>query len=684
MSAWLKQFSSSNNKKKPLWIKALENYNIFTPFDLLWFLPNKYLPIIHEENIQTLAELEEGAIIQVSGTILKPYFKPLFFRKKKPLLHHAFASIRGSKYQWDLQGFNLYPSSLEKWKSWAEKKSVTISGTFCIVKGKLTISNPKEYSFNFSNDNTESVISYPTIKGIKNQQWNKILETTKNLDWKDFPYSPSLFNLVESLKQIHWPQKNSRISDKNAIENLKLYELWCEQKLLLYKKNTRKKNIISTLNIIPSDDLLKLAPWQLTSEQLFSLREILNDLSKNFPMRRILQGEVGSGKTIVSFLSALSLALCNPVQIAIIAPTETLARQHFEKWNDFFPNEKITCISYYASMTSSEKKKSLSKIKDGTAQIIIGTHSLFQKNVSFNNLRFIIIDEQHRFGVEQRKMLYEKGNHPHTLMMSATPIPRTLGLTYFGDIDQSIMKTTPFGEKKIKTRIVDSHNFSQFLNFLKTRLDLKEQIYIVAPVIEESEHFTYNLAYLESFFKRNFPNHSFTILHGKLTEDEQRTNFELFKSGKVCVLIATTMIEVGIDVGNATIMSIFHPEQFGLSSLHQLRGRVGRGSKTGFCFLVAPYNLDNQSKERLQFFEKTLDGFALAEKDSNLRGQGNLWGIEQSGRINPYKVARLPDDFEILIKANLMAQDENIILSNAIPSHLHLKFNDDNAPTHWL
>lgn len=683
MSAWLTDFFPNKSKKKPQWIKILEEHRIFTPFDFLWTLPNKYLPLIREENIQTLADLEEGNVIIVTGKLLKPYFKPLYFRRKKPLLHHAFASIRGKKYQWNLQGFNLYPPSIEKWKSWAEKEEITIQGTYSIHKGKLTLTNPKEE--NLSYDTTsDSVTTYPAMKGIRNQQWNKILSSVHNLNWSEFPETPDVFNLKNSIQQIHWPEKTSVVTEKEAIENLKFYELWCEQKLLLFKKNIRKKISIDALKIQSYEEVIKLSPWNLSIDQENSLKEILADLSQKFPMRRMLQGEVGSGKTIVSFLSAISIVSQNNVQVAIMAPTETLARQHYEKWNYFFSKQKVRCVAYFASLSSIDKKNILTAMKSGDAQVIIGTHSLFQKDVHYNNLRYIIIDEQHRFGVEQRKSLYEKGYQPHTLMMSATPIPRTLGLTHFGDLDQSIMKSSPFGEKKIKTRLVGSSNYEQFLSFLKTRLELKEQVYVVAPVIEESEHFTYHLSFLESFYKENFPSYPFVVLHGKLTEEKQKENFALFKDGKIPILIATTMIEVGIDVPNASIMCIYHPEQFGLSSLHQLRGRVGRGLKVGFCFLLAPYSLDISSKERLTFFENTLDGFALAEKDSNIRGQGNLWGIEQSGKVNPYKVARLPDDLEILMKANLLATSEEVELPKAIPSHLQLKFKDVHNPTHWI
>jgi ATP-dependent DNA helicase RecG len=687
---WLTPFVSKNSKK-PKWISALNELGVKTPFDLLWILPNKYQPIIDEKEIFSLADLIPGQIIRVEGKLSHAYFKPLFFRKGvKILLHHAFAKLRTQKYQWNLQSFNIYPPTKEKWKSWESLEKITLIGTFSLVNGKLTLVNPKEEKLNYDEEKKEILLSYPQIKGISTLQWKKIIDSYFTKEWNNFPVTPEEFKLVESFKVIHGknsPNENITLDEKIAIENLKTYELWCEQNLILKKKELRKLHKVSPMKTADIDDLLKLAPWPLTDEQLLVLKDVLKDLARPYPMRRLLQGEVGSGKTIIAFLSAYALATNNDVQIAIIAPTETLARQHYEKWMSFFNKANIkpvNTIAFYASLSTSEKKTLLKQIKDGESKIIIGTHALFQTDIIYLNLRYIIIDEQHRFGVEQRKALFAKGNFPHTLMMSATPIPRTLGLTHFGDLDQSIMTKSPYGSKKIKTRLVEKEHFEQFMNFIKTRLSLGEQIYVVAPVIDESEHFTYHLKYLDEYFRNSFKDYLTVQLHGKLNEVQQKENFNLFKIGKASILVATTMIEVGIDVSNASVICIFHPEQFGLSSLHQLRGRVGRGAKSGFCFLVAPYPLEVETKERLQFFEKNLDGFVLAEKDFNLRGQGNLWGIEQSGKLSSYRVAQIPQDKDLLFIAHELANKYYPMPNIILPSHLAMHFEGENNLQNWL
>lgn len=683
---WLTPINSTS-KKIPQWLTALHEHNIYSPFDLLWILPNKFQPIIDEKNIFSLAELQPGQIVRVEGKVHQVYFKPVFFRKARgPLLHHAFAKISSSKYHWKLNAFNLYPQSKLKWQQWQEKEHVTLVGAFDIHQGNLVLNNVKEEIQHSDSEKSEMLIAYPTIKGITPSQWKKLWEKYILAHWDTFPESPPEFHLKKSFQIIHGIVLGTKEQEIQALEKIKMFEFFCEQNLLLHKKENRKSSTVTLLKVASPAEISKLAPWALTHDQSKSLAEILEDLRKNFPMRRMLQGEVGSGKTIIAFLSAYTLAKENNVQIAIIAPTETLARQHSEKWNIFFSSHKknVHMVAYYASLPTSDKKKLLEKIKNGECQVIIGTHALFQKDVIYKNLRYIIIDEQHRFGVDQRKALYSKGIKPHTLMMSATPIPRSLGLTHFGDLDQSIMTHAPFGEKKIKTRLVNEASYSQFLSFLKTRLALGEQVYIVAPVIEESEHFTYHIKHLETFFKEHFMEYTLTTLHGKMKEVDQVESFRLFQEGKISILIATTMIEVGIDVANATVMAIYHPEQFGLSSLHQLRGRVGRAQKNGFCFLVAPYNLEIDSRERLEFFEKNLDGFVLAEKDFNIRGQGNLWGIQQSGKISSYKVARIPEDSDLLFEAAELAKKIYPIDNLPFPSHLAEHFKGEIEDHYWL
>jgi ATP-dependent DNA helicase RecG len=372
-------------------------------------------------------------------------------------------------------------------------------------------------------------------------------------------------------------------------------------------------------------------PYDLTTDQNKCLNEVKKDLAKDEPMMRMVQGDVGCGKTSIAFLAA-AITIENHFQTALMCPTEALALQHFLSAEEFFHNTPVRIGLLLGSTSAKEKKIINKKLVDGEIDLIIGTHSLFQESVQFKSLALAIIDEQHKFGVEQRISLINKGQGTHCLIMSATPIPRSLSLTRYGDLDISIIRSMPAGRKGHKTRIVTPDTFSQYLSFIKTRLSMKEQVYIVVPAINESvEQEIHHLESALESYKKYFPEFRIKGLHGQMKSDEKQSIFKEFKNHEFDLLVSTSVIEVGINVPNATIMSILNPERFGLSSLHQLRGRVGRGDKTGFCFLVTDKQLATTSQERLKVIENHTDGFLIAEEDLKLRGEGDLFGKEQSG-----------------------------------------------------
>ncbi|MFG1514611.1 helicase-related protein, partial [Halobacteriovorax sp. ZH3_bin.1] len=379
-------------------------------------------------------------------------------------------------------------------------------------------------------------------------------------------------------------------------------------------------------------------------------------------------------KTTVAVASAY-LILKTGGQVALMCPTETLALQHYREIEEILGND-FNVELLVGSTKTREKKKINESLENGSCNIVIGTHSLFQDSVKFKNLELAIIDEQHKFGVEQRIKLMKKGENPHCLIMSATPIPRSLSLTKYGDLDISIIKTMPGGRKGQKTRIVTNSNLNNYLSFVKTRLEMKEQAYIVVPAIEESENEDIrNLEHTYELYKKYFPEFRVAYLHGRMSPDEKQAAITEFKEHKTDILIATSVIEVGINIINSTIMAILSPERFGLSSLHQMRGRVGRGNKPGFCFLVTDREITPDSMQRLQVIEKYTDGFKIAEEDLKIRGEGDLFGQEQSGVVTQKRLANIvlnqdilyeaiedikkyPNDFDSII--NFMNHDEKV------------------------
>lgn len=395
------------------------------------------------------------------------------------------------------------------------------------------------------------------------------------------------------------------------------------------------------------DEFKKALPFKLTGAQERVLKEIVEDMRSPEPMNRLVQGDVGSGKTVVA-AAASFFAVKSGYQVAVMAPTEILANQHFKKFQEFLKPFRVRVGLLTGSMTKKEKETMYRAIKEGFIQVVVGTHALIQETVEFKNLGLAIIDEQHRFGVKQRVELKKKGKMSDVLVMTATPIPRTLAMTAYGDLDVSVIDELPAGRKPVETKILFEDEREKLIDFLLKELKAGNRVYIVYPLIEESEKLELKAATeMHEYWKRKLKPYSVGLLHGRMKQEEKDDVMEKFKKGDYQVLVSTTVIEVGVDVPEATVMVIEHAERFGLAQLHQLRGRVGRGAKQSYCFLVTKRNAGEDSIKRLKVLESTNDGFKIAEADLQFRGPGEIFGTRQSG-LGDFKIADLRRDFEIL------------------------------------
>ncbi|WP_151620889.1 ATP-dependent DNA helicase RecG [Streptococcus intermedius] len=462
-----------------------------------------------------------------------------------------------------------------------------------------------------------------------------------------------LLGRSQAVRAMHFPKNLAEY--KQAVRRVKFEELFYFQMQLQVLKR-ESKDVSHGFAIPWRDDLLEkklsLLPFELTDAQKQSLDDILQDMQAPIHMNRLLQGDVGSGKTVVACL-AMYAAYSAGVQSALMVPTEILAEQHFASLTQLFPELRIILLT--GGMKLVERKQALDAIKTGQVDMIVGTHALIQEGVSYHRLGLVIIDEQHRFGVEQRRVLREKGDNPDVLMMTATPIPRTLAITAFGDMDVSVIDQMPAGRKPIITRWVKHEQLNVVLNWLEKELQRGAQVYVISPLIEESEALDLkNAIALEEELKAYFGDKArVALLHGKMKSEEKDTIMQDFKKGKIDILVSTTVIEVGVNVPNATVMLIMDADRFGLSQLHQLRGRVGRGDKQSYAVLVANPKTES-GKKRMKIMTETTNGFVLAEEDLKMRGSGEIFGTRQSG-IPEFQVADIVEDYPILEEARKVA-----------------------------
>tara|TARA_B100000287_G_scaffold27663_1_gene26247 strand:+ start:697 stop:2835 length:2139 start_codon:yes stop_codon:yes gene_type:complete len=465
-----------------------------------------------------------------------------------------------------------------------------------------------------------------------------------------------LIPLDKALCQIHF---SNNLDDLGAAKRrLKFDEHFFLQLLVAIRKNNIKKlGTKSFFDIGPYFNVvLQTLEFNLTKAQKNVVQEIHSDLKISNPMNRLVQGDVGCGKTIVAIL-VTALAVGNNVQVAVMAPTEILARQHYESFRKKLDSVKIPCALLVGKQKESERKPILDGLQNGKISVVIGTHALIQKKVIFSNLGLAIIDEQHRFGVNQRNELLKKGKNPHFLSMTATPIPRTLAITYHGDMDLSIIDELPLNRIPVKTKIVDSLRLKKVYSFIRDEVKDGRQCIIVYPLIEESEKSDLKAAVdaYDKLAEEEFSKLKVGLLHGKMDSQDKDDVISKFSQNKINILVSTTVVEVGLDIPNATVMVIEHAERFGLTQLHQLRGRVGRGSEKSYCVLVRREITEN-SKNRLSIMEKTNNGFDIADQDLKLRGPGDMLGPKQAG-FYQYKIANLVFDKVIINEAREVAFD---------------------------
>lgn len=480
---------------------------------------------------------------------------------------------------------------------------------------------------------------------------------------------------AEAYRMIHFPEDHSehkRALNRFKFEELFLFEMSME-KIHHTVEERKSGHVFSEIGNYTSKYFNELLPFQLTEGQVSCLTDIKKDVRSGKQMNRLIQGDVGAGKTIVA-IGALLMALDNGFQTAFLAPTEILAEQHYRTLADHLKGLDINVRLLVGGQKSKLRMDVLTDLEGGGCQIVVGTHAIIQEDVRFHKLGLAVIDEQHRFGVKQRAELLNKGSHPHILVMSATPIPRSLAMTVYADLDISIIKGLPAGRKPIKTAIRGNKKREGVWDFVRTEVNDGGQVYVIYPLVEESEALDLKdaTAGYENIKKR-FPNFNVGLLHGRMKSDEKDAVMKAFIANEIQILVSTTVIEVGVDVPNASVMIIEHAERFGLSQLHQLRGRIGRGERQSYCILMPDVKVSKAGAFRLKTMEETNDGFKIAEADLKLRGPGDFLGTKQSG-LPDFKVADIVEDQFILAQAKekakvLIQKDADLDL----PEHQSLK-----------
>ena len=604
--------------------KLFKKKNINTIFDLIWSLPRNFTDRTH---VSMINELQIGKVCTVVVDVKKYNFPRI-----RRLPNRVNCVDNTGKI--DCVFFNSYEGYIKKILPLNSK--VTISGKINYYKGRYQITNPTHVS-NDVNSIKKIHSNYSLTDGLNEKKYLSIIEyVLKNLpdlnEWLSDGILKKFKNLSwkESVLKLHNPIDINKKSDHlNRLifdEILSSFLINSKIRTAIKKIKKNKKKI----NFNYSKNLIHKLNFKLTSDQIKSINEINKDIESDTKMFRLLQGDVGSGKTVVALISSLNVISCG-YQVAIMAPTEILAQQHFTLTKKLF--EKNINISLLTSKTNyAERKKVLDNVANNKINILIGTHSLFQDKVKFKKLGLIVIDEQHKFGVKQRKKLSDKGGKDcDILLMSATPIPRTMIMTIFGDMDVSIIKTKPKNRKNVITYSKLNTKIDEVILFVKKIILNGGQIFWVCPLIEESSRVDHQSSIKRyEFLKKRFKN-KVGLIHGSLNKEEKDKILIDFLKKKIDILVSTTVIEVGIDFPNANLIIIENANKFGLSQLHQLRGRVGRGNKQSYCILVFKSSLSENAKKRINILKKNIDGFKISEEDMKLRGYGDLLGFKQSG-----------------------------------------------------
>lgn len=621
----------------PKTISLLNKLKIKDTNDLVKYYPFRY-NIIKKSNLK---EAENNSYVTIDG---KVETKPVYYRIKKNLDKLSFKMNTGT-YLVNILIFNRgFMRTIIK-----EGSKITIIGKYDKIHNQITATEIKMESIG---DKTIIEPVYHLTYGLS----KKVLQKYINISLQDFEtveYVPNylkekynFINKKEAIKIIHNPSNVESL--KKALLYLKYEELLVFMIKMNYLKTNKQFKIGLKRNIEYEEvnKFINNLPFKLTPDQLKAVNEIYEDLNSPRRMNRLLQGDVGSGKTLVAII-AIYINYLSGYQSALMVPTEILARQHYETIKKLFEKYNINICLITSKIKAKEKKEYYKGLEEGTISVAIGTHALISEKLKYHNLGLVITDEQHRFGVNQRSELKNKGITPDTLYMSATPIPRTYALTIYGDMDISSIKTMPNGRKQIITKLKKETEIKDVLYMMLDELKKNHQIYVVAPLIDESEKMDLeNVNALYEKMNKAFGKlYNIGLLHGKMSNEEKEEVMNSFKENKTQILVSTTVIEVGIDVKNATMMVIFDAFRFGLSALHQLRGRVGRNELQSYCILISNYE-----KERLKIMEEVSDGFKISEEDFHLRGSGDLFGYRQSGDMS-FELCDVRKDYNLLVKA---------------------------------
>lgn len=631
----------------PKTIEYLNKLNIFDVDSLVRFFPYRY-------NVYTPVDItsqsEEDRIV-ISGTITS-------------LPKISYIKRNFNRLTFTLETNNIITNVIIYNRAFLKPhilvgKKITLIGKYNKIKNQFIASDIKLYEL--TTTKVEPV--YHMVNGLKSSTITKCINnaleskiTISEIVPEYITDKYALMNTLDAIKEIHNPSNTKNL--KQARLKLiyeELFEFMFKINLIKYKNQIFDDFVIKEVTEEILNKVLEKVPFKLTNDQMNAIKEIVDDFNNFKRMNRLILGDVGSGKTIVSFIAILINNMCG-YQSALLAPTEVLARQHFDNFTSLFPDIKAELL--VGSLTKKEKQLIAEKLKNNEIDVIIGTHAMLESSIEFANIGLVVTDEQHRFGVNQRKALQNKGKFVDVLYMSATPIPRTYALTIYGDMDISYIKEKPAGRKGIITKQYNFKEIKEVCRNIENELIEKHQAYVVAPLIEDENDTELNdLKRIEETLKDNLQgNYNIGILHGKMNQVEKDKVMNKFKDGSLDILISTTVIEVGVDVKNATIMTIFNAERFGLATLHQLRGRVGRNSLQSKCLL-----LSDKDSERLKVMEESNDGFYISERDFEMRGSGDLFGIRQSGDMI-FKIADIKRDFKILLQCK--KDTEEFVLNN--------------------
>jgi len=652
--------------------KLLHKLEIQTVFDLLWNVPRAYF---NRNNVTKIAALSDGMITSIRGSVAAANLT-----RTRRGFHILKAMIEDDSGMITAVWFNQ-PFLARNLKNGQE---VFLSGKAKNGYGTNEF-NVAEYELIEDEDTYSPVVPvYTLTEGLNQKSMRKIILNTLDNYLQYYPdildeQTRKHYHLCDiqiAIRNMHFPSSGETFVEARrrlAFEELLLFKL-----SLITEGDSLN---LARIGIVhrPKNDLAARInhnlPFKLTQAQQQSLNEILRDMESPLAMNRLLQGDVGSGKTVVAAL-AMAQAVASGYQAAIMVPTEILAEQHYISVSKYFSNTDIVIARLTGAVSTGERRAVLEALAVGEINILVGTHAIIQTGVEFKNLGLAIVDEQHRFGVRQRAELGNKGITPDVLVMTATPIPRTLALTLYGDLNVSTINELPPGRRAVKTAYIPRASRSKAYRFIHAEIKKGAQAYIICPLIEESENQDLQAAVTlhEELKNSLFPDLKVGLLHGRMKSSEKEYTMSLFKNGEIDVLVTTTVVEVGVDISNACLMLIEHAERFGLSQLHQLRGRVGRGSRQSYCILVGEPRTE-EALRRLEAMEKTSNGFELANEDLLIRGPGDFWGVKQHG-LNELKVANLIKDGKIIIESSKVAAafSPQQIKDNNINGYIARKF----------